>query len=84
MRFKLRSAFAYDWRDNPKLYEVVKPFCEVEGDKLFIDVRHICELKTLLFSLSEDLYENTYGWIPTEVIIDFKYNEVILKDYYLE
>lgn len=84
MRFKLISAASCEWCDNPKLYEAVKPFCEVEGDNLFIDAKYICELKTFLFSLSDDLYENTYGWKPSEVIIDFKYNEVTLRDYYIE
>lgn len=85
MRFKLHSALFYSWSECPEMFNVLKPFCEVEENDLYIDVEHISKLQTIINVLKNhpELYKEM-GWEPEELLIDFSHRSITLRDSYLE
>lgn len=56
----------------------------IENNNLYIEVENISELKDILDKIPEDLYDDTCGWKPKELHIDFEYNIIYLYDQYCE
>ena len=55
MRFKLYSTLFYSWSECSEMFNVLKPFCEIEEDNLYIDVEHISKLQTIINVLKNHL-----------------------------
>lgn len=83
MRFKLEAASCYSWEENKELYDILVPFCEVEGENLILDIKYISELKCLLSAISSKNYKCDWDSIDS-FIIDFSNNIISLYDNYIE
>lgn len=56
----------------------------IEDDKLYIDINDMSELENILDQIPEDLYDDTIGWFPKELHINFQWKIITLYDYYCE
>lgn len=91
-KYILWSAYlGSDWEWCPKLKEYLLSLDNIfEGldsagyDVLYIEFDTFEELECLIKSIPEEVYEDTNGWSPNGIVIDFKDKEICLKDYYLE
>lgn len=82
MKFELISRY---WDPiEGELFDYLKPYCEIEGNKLFLDIKYLSELKPILYNIPKDIYKDESGWKPDEVIIDFENSTITLRDWYIE
>lgn len=90
-KYLLRSAYlGSDWEWCQKLKEYLLSLDNVfEGldsagyDVLYIEFNTLEELEHLIKNIPEEVYEDTNGWVPKSIIIDFKDKEICLCDSYL-
>ena len=83
MKFQLESrVFELDGENNA-LFNYLSKYCTFENNKLYIDINYISELRPILDGISEDFY-NGCGWKSNEILIDFEYNIITLRDGYIE
>lgn len=91
MKMRLLAASVVDWEENPSLLNTLLtyPFITKEKDEydrtqLFIEVSTIQNIKDLLESISETIYNDSVGWHPYEAVVD-PFNKILtIRDYYLE
>lgn len=91
-KYLLRSAYAgSDWDSSPILKDFLLSLGNVteEIDKFGYNVLYITfstfeDLEYVIEHIPEEAYDDTSGWVPTDMLIDFKSKEIYLRDYYLE
>lgn len=91
-KYLLRSAYAgNDWDIMLALKDFLLSLGNVteEIDKFGCSVLYITfstfeDLEYVIEHIPEEAYDDISGWIPTDMLIDFKNKEIYLRDYYLE
>ena len=91
-KYLLRSAYARsDWDMMPALKDfllslgnVTEEIDEFGYNVLYITFSTFEDLEYVIEHIPEEVYEDISGWVPTDMLIDFKDKEIYLKDYYLE
>lgn len=91
-KYVLWSAYlGSDWEWCPKLKEHLLSLDNIfEGldsagyDALYIEFDTLEELEYLIKSIPEEVYEDTNGWVPISIKINFINKEICLCDYYLD
>lgn len=91
-KYLLRSVYAgNDWDDIPILKDfllslgnVTEGMDEFGYNVLYITFSTFEDLEYVIEHIPEEAYDDTSGWVPTDMLIDFKNKEMYLRDYYLE
>ena len=95
--FELVSACGSDWDYLSKLRDFLLNLPNINKNitvtkkedpyreyHLYIRFTSFDDLDFLIHSIPEEIYDNSYGWKPDELVIDFLNKQIWLRDYYLE
>lgn len=82
MKFELQS---YYWKQlNVESWKDWISDSWIEEDKLYVEINDTSELEDILDQIPEDLYDDTGGWFPKELHVDFEWKVITLYDCYCE
>ena len=90
MKFELCSVYSPTWEYIPKIKEYLLTLDSYsftitkEENLIYIEREKLIELDLLLTLIPEELYDDTDGWKPESLIIDFNNKVICLHDYYLD
>lgn len=89
MKFEICSAYSPTWTYIPKVRDYISSLncyeftITKEEDSIYIECEKLIELDLLLTLIPEELYDNTGGWKPRTIVINFEGKKIILCDYWL-